>query len=84
MKALRQPTITKVVCEYLRNRDDFSTYVEMRDELKYNHNQITAACFNLKKYKVADMVVDHNGKVFWYALPMENEASPPVISVLPV
>lgn len=65
----KEPTTTSLVVESLKRADDFMTYEMLMEATGRNHNQVSAACFHLRKHKVIDVVVNPDGKGWWYVLP---------------
>jgi Na+-translocating ferredoxin:NAD+ oxidoreductase RnfC subunit len=67
------PTWTSLVTEQLRSRDDFMSTAMLQEATKGTVNQISAACFHLRAHRVIDVVVNPDGKAWWYALPKESD-----------
>lgn len=73
-------TYTFLILEYLKKVDDFRTYADLMTAVNDARpdvviNDISAACFHLKKHKAIDSVVDHRGTVFWFATPETDDRS---------
>lgn len=75
---IKQMTYTYLVLECLKERNDYVSYEdiynyvrETRYEVAFSH--ISAACFHLKKHKAVDLVIDSDGKVFWYLTPETDD-----------
>jgi len=64
-----QPTWTSLVTEALRSTNDFMNYQMLCKATGGSQNQVSAACFNLRKFRVVDLVVETDGTAWWYALP---------------
>lgn len=66
-------TTTKLVMEALRASDDFMNYRMLTAATKRNYNQVSAACFHLRKRGAIDLVIETDGVGWWYALPAESD-----------
>ena len=73
MRAHREPTHTSLVLEALRARDNFMGYADLRRATGLSANQVSAACYDLRKYRAIDVVVEADGQPWWFALPPESD-----------
>lgn len=69
----KEPTWTALVLEALREADGFMDSAMLRAKTGGNHNQISAACFSLLKYRAIDVVVNADGHGWWFARPPEDD-----------
>ena len=69
----KEPTTTALVTEALRATDDFMSYAMLVKATGRNPNQISAACFSLREHRVVDVIVEPDGKAWWYALSPEED-----------
>lgn len=70
MRRLKQPTVTSLVEELLRQADTFMTQRQVEAALGLDHFHASAALCHLRKYKVVDRL-ESGGEVWWFALPPE-------------
>lgn len=74
MKKFKQPTWTSLVEEVLREADDFLSRKMLMARIHgMNGNQLDAALFSLRKYRVIDVVIQPDGEGWWFALPLEDD-----------
>lgn len=73
-RKLKEATCTTRVLEALRSRDDFTDSLLLRSLTGCSLNQISAACTHLRKYRVIDVVIEPDGRAWWFALPPESDA----------
>ena len=73
MRPGKEPTWTHLVEQALRGCDDFLNYRMLDKITGGNTNQVSAACFHLRKRHAIDCVIENNGVAWWYALPPEND-----------
>ena len=69
----KEPTCTSLVESYLRGLDDFADQAMIRAATRCTMNQVSAALFELRKYRVADVVIEPNGSGWWYARPATED-----------
>lgn len=67
MRSHKEPTACSIIEAVLRKADDFLSVRKLVQLSGCTNNQVTAALFNFKKYKVADCVTDGDG-LWWFAL----------------
>lgn len=72
-KRYREPTCTSLVLEALRMRDNFMDYADLVETTGCTPNQVSAACYDLRKYRAVDVVVEKDGKPWWFAFPPESD-----------
>ena len=68
------PTWTSLVEEALRSSDDFLDYRMLMAATGGSHNQISAACYSLRRHRVIDVVINEDGHSWWFARPKEDDA----------
>ena len=73
MRPAKEPCWTKLILDALRGCDDFLNYRMLEKITGGNNNQISAACFHLRKRHAIDCVIENNGVAWWYALPPEQD-----------
>lgn len=71
--AQKEPTCTSLVLEALRAKDNFMGYADLTKATGCTPNQVSAACFCLRKYRAVDVVVEADGRPWWFALPPESD-----------
>jgi hypothetical protein len=70
----KQPTWTSLVLEALRAQDDFLTFSDIRASVPgSNKNQISAALHELRQYRAVDVIIQPDGKGWWFALPADSD-----------
>jgi len=67
------PTWTALVAEALRAQDDFMSRHMLQDATGGTVCQISAALFHLRAHRVIDVIVNPDGKAWWYPLPIEED-----------
>lgn len=65
----KEPTTTSLVSEALKSADDFMSYQMLVDRTGRSLNQVVAALHHLRKHHAVDVVVNPDGRGWWYALP---------------
>lgn len=73
MRKIKQTTTTSLVLGALRATDDFLDYRALRAMTGRNTNQISAACHELRNHRCVDVVVEPDGRGWWFALPAEQD-----------
>lgn len=73
-RALRQPTVISLVEELLRASDDFLSVEMLIAAIPGSYaSQISVTLQDLRRYRACDVVVNADGKGWWYALPPGND-----------
>jgi len=67
----RQSTTTSIVLEWLRARDDFATRTLIVHHTKCQADAVNAALHWLRKCRAVDVIVEPDGRGWWYAMPEE-------------
>lgn len=73
MSRYKEQTCTSKVEDYLRGLDDFANQRQIVQATGCNSNQVSAAVFELRKYRVIDVVIEADGVGWWYALSKDND-----------
>ena len=73
MRKNREPTCTSRVKAVLQGCNDFMNNTMLRAATGCNINQVSAACHELRKYRVVDCVIEKDGVAWWFALPPEYD-----------
>lgn len=74
MKIGRVENITLRVERHLRSLDDFATIPMIAAALGVARNQVSASLHNLRRVRCADVVIEPDGRGWWFALPPELDA----------
>jgi hypothetical protein len=69
---LKETTTTTLVLEALVRSDDFMTARQLVAATGRNGNQVSAALYDLRKYKAADCMVAGE-MLWWYATPGSDQ-----------
>lgn len=70
VKVYRMPTWTSLVEEVLRQTDDFMNRQMLLVRVSgMTGNQLDAALYHLRKYRVVDVIIQPDGEGWWFALP---------------
>jgi len=72
-KALNEQATTSLVLEALRAADDFMDRKMLEKATGRKSGPVAGALHSLHKYRVIDVVIDENGKGWWFALPPESD-----------
>lgn len=80
MKVGRDVTHTSRVLEQLREVDDFMSLEQLRDRTGLQMNQVSAALHNLRRNHVVDVVVEPDGRGWWFARPAKDDTRVRVIA----
>lgn len=72
-KLARDVTHTAKVIEALREVDDFLPISSLTVRTGLKMNQVSAALHNLRRHKAVDVVVDPDGRGWWFARPKEDD-----------
>lgn len=67
------PTWTSLVTEALRAQDDFMSTGMLARATGANKCQLSAALIHLRSHRVIDVVINPDGKAWWFALPPEGD-----------
>jgi hypothetical protein len=67
----KEPPITKLVLDWLRLRDDFATRSMIAHHTKCRVETINAALHWLRKCRAVDVIVEPDGRGWWFAMPEE-------------
>ena len=67
MRKLKETTVTHLVEEYIRTKDDLLSAAQIQEGLKQPSNRVFAALHSLRNYKVVD-AMEVDGKIYWYPL----------------
>lgn len=70
----KDPTWTSLVLGALRKQDDFMDNAMLRAITGGNSNQVSAALIHLRKFRAVDVVVNPDGRGWWFALPPAQDA----------
>ena len=73
MRPGKEPCSTKLVLDALRGCDDFLNYRMLEKITDRSVNQVSAACFHLRKRHAIDCIIEPDGVAWWYALPPESD-----------
>lgn len=73
MRAHKDLTVTIRVEEFLRARDDFATARDVQRALSETSSRVSAALHHLRKFRVADVVIEPDGVGWWFALPAAED-----------
>ncbi len=68
MKPAREPTTTALV-----EADDFRSIPMLMAATKRSYNQVNAALWMLRGYRVVGVEVNADGKGWWYLMPAEGD-----------
>lgn len=66
---VKVPTCTSTVERLLRELDDFATREDIIALTGETPNRVSAALHHLRKYKVVDVIIQPDGRGWWYILP---------------
>lgn len=66
---LTKPTVTTLILNLLKARDDFMDYAQIRESTGQDQNHVSAACFHLRQHRAIDCIINPDGHVWWFALP---------------
>ena len=69
MRKLKVPTCTFTVENMLRELDDFATREDIIALTGESPNRVSAALHHLRKYKVIDVIIQPDGRGWWFVLP---------------
>lgn len=73
-KRNKEPTWTSLVLEALRAKpNDFLSHAMLKQATGGSDAQIGAACRHLRKHRAADVVIETDGRGWWFALPPEQD-----------
>ena len=70
---IKPPTIVSLVEAELRGAGDFMSVQMLISRTGAHSNQVTAALFSLRGFRVADVVIEKDGTGWWFALPPEQD-----------
>jgi hypothetical protein len=73
MSRLREVTTTALVEDALRGAQDFFSLHQLMAATGRSNNRVTAALHQLRKSRVAEVVVEADGQGWWFALPREED-----------
>lgn len=72
-KADKRPTHTHLVLEALVHwPQDFASVADLMAATGSQYNQVTAALFHLHKRHAVDVVIERDGKSWWFATPGDD------------
>lgn len=73
LRKYRSPASVHLVLEFLRQQDDLFTVKMIAAGTNVTVARVSAAVYMLRDYHCAAPVVDNMGRVWWYALPIEED-----------
>ena len=79
MRAQKEPTSTALVEEALRASDDFMSVDMLVAATGRSRNQVGAACHHLRRFLVVDVVVNPDGRGWWFAMPHDGDTRSRVV-----
>jgi DNA-binding transcriptional regulator GbsR (MarR family) len=68
-KANKVPTVTSQVMEALTQYDDFLSMDDIVALTGCSKNNVSSALFALRHYKAVDVVIQPDGRGWWFAVP---------------
>lgn len=72
MRTRKEPTWVHLVETALRgNTEEFLSVPMLTKQTGGTHNQVLAALWHLRQHRVCDVVVETDGRGWWFALPNE-------------
>lgn len=74
MTRFKEPTHTELVLQALINAEDFLTMKQLVEMKCGNVNQVSAACWHLRKRHAAAVEIQ-DGLGYWYACPDDDDRS---------
>lgn len=73
-RASKRPTHTHLVLEALTHwSQDFASVHDIMAATGSQYNQVTAALFHLRKRHAVDVVIEADGKAWWFATPGSDD-----------
>lgn len=82
MRTRKDPTWVHLVEMALRDHtDDFLSVPMLMKQTGGSHNQVLAALWHLRQHRVCDVVVENDGRGWWFALPVEQDTR---VRIMPV
>lgn len=70
---IKEPTVTGLVLESLRRRDDFMDLHQLEVATGATRKNIRSALWELRIYHAVDVIVNADGTSWWFALPAEDD-----------
>ena len=79
MAKFKIETCSHKVLSLLRTRGDFLNEKQIAAFSGCNANQVSASLHHLRKHHAADVVIEADGRGWWFALPIENDTRSKVL-----
>lgn len=82
MRTRKDPTWASLVEQALRdNTEEFLSVPMLMKQTSANYNQVLAALWHLRQHHVCDVVVENDGRGWWFALPIDQDTRTRIVPV---